>query len=63
MDGNISLSLDNEGYTNKEVGINIYIMDNHFDYLLLPDGYTIIKGEKLTQKYTMVSESTYLSGL
>ena len=38
MDGNISLTLDNEEYTNKDVKINVCIMDNYFDYLELPNG-------------------------
>ena len=38
MDSNISLTLDNEDYTNKNVNINIYVMDNYFDYLILPNG-------------------------
>ena len=60
MDGNISLSLDNEGYTNKEVGINIYIMDNYFDYLLLPDG-TQIKDKSYTYKVTSNGEYKFIS--
>ena len=38
MDSNVSLTLDNEDYTNKNVNINIYVMDNYFDYLILPNG-------------------------
>ncbi len=38
MDSNISLTLNNEDYTNKNVNINIYVMDNYFDYLILPNG-------------------------
>ena len=38
MDSNISLTLNNEDYTNKNVNINIYVMDNFFDYLILPNG-------------------------
>ena len=60
MDGNISLSLDNEGYTNKKVGINIYIMDNYFDYLLLPDG-TQIKDKSYTYKVTSNGEYKFIS--
>ena len=60
MDGNISLSLDNDGYTNKEVGINIYIMDNYFDYLLLPDG-TKIKDKSYTYKVTSNGEYKFIS--
>ena len=56
MDGNISLSLDNEEYTNKEVNINIYIIDNYFDYLLLPDG-TKIKDKSYS--YTVNENGEY----
>ena len=38
MDSNISLTLNNEDYTNKNININIYVMDNYFDYLILPNG-------------------------
>ena len=60
MDGNISLTLDNEGYTNKEVGINIYIMDNYFDYLLLPDG-TKTKEKSYTYKVSNNGEYKFIS--
>lgn len=60
MDGNISLSLDNDGYTNKEVGINIYIMDNYFDYLLLPDGNKI-KDKSYTYKVSENGEYKFIS--
>ena len=60
MDGNISLSLDNDGYTNKEVGINIYIMDNYFDYLLLPDGNKI-KDKSYTYKVSKNGEYKFIS--
>lgn len=60
MDGNISLSLDNDGYTNKEVGINIYIMDNYFDYFLLPDGNKI-KDKSYTYKVSENGEYKFIS--
>lgn len=60
VDGNISLSLDNEGYTNKDVGINIYIMDNYFDYLLLPDG-TKIKDKSYTYRVNNNGEYKFIS--
>ena len=38
MGSNISISLDNEKITNGSVGINIYVVDNYFDYMVLPNG-------------------------
>ena len=51
MDSNISLTLNNEDYTNKNVNINIYVMDNYFDYLILPSG------NKITSKVYSYSAS------
>lgn len=41
MDTEVSLTLNNTNYTNGEVGINVYIDDNYFDYMILPDGNKI----------------------
>ena len=38
MDSEMSVTLNNTNYTNSNVKINIYINDDMFDYLLLPDG-------------------------
>ena len=38
MGSNISISLDNEKITNGSVGINIYVVDNYFDYMVAPNG-------------------------
>ena len=38
MGSNISISLDNEKITNGSVGINVYVVDNYFDYMILPNG-------------------------
>lgn len=59
MGSNISLSLDNEKITNKEVGINIYIIDNYFDYLVLPNG-TKITDKKYTYKVSDNGEYKFL---
>ena len=59
MGSNISLSLDNEKITNKEVGINIYIIDNYFDYLVLPTG-TKITDKKYTYKVSDNGEYKFL---
>ena len=41
MDTEISLSLSINDYTNKDVGINISVDDEFFDYMILPDGSKI----------------------
>ena len=38
MGSNISISLDNEKITNGSVGINVYVIDNYFDYMVMPNG-------------------------
>ena len=38
MGSNISISLDSEKITNGDVGINVYVVDNYFDYMVLPNG-------------------------
>ena len=44
MGSNISISLDNEKITNGNVGINVYVVDNYFDYMVAPNG------EKVSEK-------------
>ena len=44
MGSNISISLDNEKITNGSVGINVYVVDNYFDYMMAPNG------EKVSEK-------------
>ena len=44
MGSNISISLDNEKITNGSVGINVYVVDNYFDYMVAPNG------EKVSEK-------------
>ena len=41
MDSNISLTLDNTNYTNNDININVYVNDNYFNYLILPDNNKI----------------------
>lgn len=38
MDANINLILNNTGYTNKNVTIYVGVIDDYFDYLMLPNG-------------------------
>ena len=53
MGSNISITLNNEKITNGDVGINVYIVDNYFDYMILPNGDKISD-----KKYTyQVSEN------
>ena len=42
MDSEMSVTLNNTNYTNSNVKINIYINDDMFDYLLLPNGNKVI---------------------
>jgi len=63
MDTEISLSLNTSSYTNKDVGININIDDEFFDYLLLPDGSKIKQNNYMYMvssngKYTFKAYST-----
>ena len=44
MDSDIDLSLDTDGYTNKDVVINAYVVDEYFDYMILPNN------EKITSR-------------
>ena len=60
----ISLSVDNKAYTNRNVGINVYVGDNYFDYLLLPNGtkvsnkqYTYEVSENGTYKFVTYSKN------
>ena len=47
MGSNISISLDNEKITNGSVGINVYVVDNYFDYMVAPNGERVSE-----KKYT-----------
>ena len=37
MDSDVSLTLNPDGYTNKDVVINAYVVDEYFDYMILPN--------------------------
>lgn len=41
MDADVRLSLSNNNYTKDDVNIEILIVDNYFDYIILPDGNKI----------------------
>ena len=60
MDSEMSLSVDNNNYTNGNVKINVYINDDLFEYLLLPNGdkikekiYTYEVNENGSYKFVM----------
>lgn len=53
MDIKMSFSLTNTNYTNSSVGIKVDIVDDYFDYLVLPNGSTVT-----SKNYTyMVSQN------
>jgi len=41
MDSEISLTLNNESYTNDNVLINVRVVDEYYDYMILPDNTKI----------------------
>jgi len=64
MDSDVSLTLNNTNYTNKDVSINIYVNDNYFDYLILPNGnkitdknYTYSVSDNGTYKFTIYNKT------
>ena len=56
MDRTLSLLIDNNEVTNKNVIINIYVKDEMFDYLLLPNN---IKTKEKISTYEVSSNGTY----
>ena len=42
MNVKMTLSVLNTGYTNGTVGIKADIVDEYFDYLVLPNGQTVV---------------------
>ena len=57
MDSEIGLSLNTTEYTNKEITINVNVIDNYFEYLILPDGSRVTKS---TYEYTVNKNGTYM---
>ena len=55
-DASINLTLNNTEYTNKNVIINVGIIDNYFDYLLLPNG-EVVRDKDAT--YQVTSNGVY----
>ena len=56
MDTEISLSLNNENYTNGKVSINAMVTDNYFDYMILPNNTKITQS---TYIYDVSENGTY----
>ena len=56
MDSKIELSLNTKEYTNKEITINVNVIDNYFEYLILPDGSRVTNS---TYEYTVNKNGTY----
>lgn len=57
MDTEVSLSLSTNEYTNKDIFINIGVIDNYFDYMLLPDNTKITN---LIYNYRVSENGKYL---
>ena len=55
-DSEVTLSLDNTNYTNKDINIDVYVSDNYFNYLVLPDGNKI---NNRSYTYTVSSNGEY----
>ena len=55
-DTEIGLSLDNEKYTNKDVNIEVKVIDNYFDYMILPDNTKVTEN---TYSYKVSKNGTY----
>lgn len=43
MDSDVSLTVDNENYTNNDVNVNIFVNDVYFEYIILPNGEKIFE--------------------
>lgn len=56
MDTEISLTLQNSSYTNTNVKINVKIIDNYFDYLILPNNTKVTTD---TYSYTVSENGKY----
>ena len=56
MDSEIGLSLSTTEYTNKDITINVNVIDNYFEYLILPDGNKV---NKSTYEYVVNQNGTY----
>ena len=56
MDSEIGLFLSTKEYTNKEITISVNVIDNYFEYLILPNGSKVTKS---TYEYTVNKNGTY----
>ena len=58
IDSNINLTLNTNSYTNKDIIINIEVIDEYFDYMILPDN-TKVNVTKYTYKVTENGKYTF----
>ena len=56
MDTEISLSLNNPNYTNDKVTINVAVIDNYFDYIILPNNTKVTSS---IHSYDVTENGTY----
>ena len=56
MDSEVSLTLESNKYTNKSVTINASVIDEYFDYMILPDG---TKETKSVSSYVVNTNGKY----
>ena len=56
MDSEINLSIENSNYTNSNVKINISVIDEFFDYMILPNNEKVTKS---TYTYEVSENGTY----
>ena len=56
LDSEISLTLDNDKYTNTDVTINVYIVDEYFDYMILPNNKKVTTNK---YSYKVSNNGTY----
>ncbi|MBQ2873537.1 MAG: DUF5011 domain-containing protein [Bacilli bacterium] len=56
IDTDINLSLANNSYTNGNVKINVVVIDNYFDYIILPDNTKVTTN---TYSYTVSENGKY----
>ena len=56
MDSDINISYNKEGFTNDKVVVNIGVINNYFDYILLPNGN---RDTRRTTTYEITANGTY----
>jgi len=56
LDSELNLNVSTNSYTNKNIKIYVNVLDNYFDYLLLPNGNKVTKS---TYEYEVTKNGTY----